>query len=365
MDTQKELIKASKRKLPKKILFIALTAGIVILCSGSKVVYESWCHETTDDAQIDGNIIPLRTTVTGYISEIRFTDNQTVKQGDTLVVFDTESLKTQVQQAEAQLLAAQSELQSNQKQISASSFNEIAANFTTGSAKENIEVAKAHEWQARTEYQRIEKMFQQGAATQQTLDNTKAAYQVAKAQLGVACKQFDASAAQQSTTHSQTDIHYIQVKQGLAHVKQAEAQLALAKDQYKHAFVTAPCNGIISKKSIQVGQFVPSGSALASLINLSDVWITANFKETQLNNMVVGQTADISVDAYPGLKIKGKIESFCGATGTKFSILPAENATGNFIKVTQRIPVRIHIDRKENSKLLLPGMNAVVAVKTK
>lgn len=349
----------------KNLLILASAIGIVILCSGSKMVYESWCHESTDDAQVDGNIVPLRTTVTGYISHIRFTDNQNVKRGDTLAIFDTVGLKAQVIQAEAQILAAQAELQSSKKQISASEYSEIAANFTTGSAKEDIEVAKAHEWQARKEYQRIEKMYKGGAATQQTVDNAKAAYDIANAQKGASFKKFDALTAQQSTTHSETNIHYIQVKQALAHIKQAESQLVLANDQYKHAFITAPCNGIISKKSIQIGQFVPSGTALASLISLSDIWITANFKETQLNNMVPGQSVDIKIDAYPGLRLKGKVESFCGATGSKFSILPAENATGNFIKITQRIPVRIHIDKKDEGKLLLPGMNAVVSVKTK
>ncbi|MCK9159036.1 MAG: HlyD family secretion protein [Bacteroidaceae bacterium] len=365
MDTKKKLTKSLNKKISKKMLFLVSVLGIVVVCSGFEMAYHSWCSESTDDAQIDGNIIPLRTTVTGYISEIRFIDNQKVKKNDTLVVFDTVSLKALVAQAEAQVLAAQAELQSNRKQISASEFSEIAANFTKCSAKENISVAKAHEWQARQEYQRIEKMFKEGAATQQTLDNAKTSYQVTSAQLGASCRQFDALKAQESTTHSQTNIHHIQVKLAMAHIKEAQAQLALADDQYKHAFITAPCDGTISRKNIQIGQFVSSGTALASLISLSDIWITANFKETQLNNMVAGQTAEIKIDAYSGLRLTGKVESFCGATGSKFSILPAENATGNFIKVTQRVPVRICINNKNCKKLLIPGMSAVVSVKTK
>jgi len=363
-NNEKELKKSSKKKVSKKIIYLAILIGVVVLCSGSKMVYESLCHETTDDAQVDGNIIPLRTTVTGYISQIRFTDNQQVKMGDTLVIYDTTSLKAQVMQAQAQILAAQAELQSCKKQVSASEFSEIAAGYNSGSAKENIAMAKAKEWQAQKEYQRIEKMNRDGAATQQTLDNTKATYQVAAAQLAAAQKQFDASNAEKSTTRSQTSVHSTQVSQAIAHIKQAQAQLALAQDQYKHAFIIAPCNGIVSKKSIENGQFVPSGTALASIINLSDIWVTANFKETQLNKMKPGQSATVEIDAYPGLKLEGKVESFCGAAGNKFSILPAENATGNFIKVTQRIPVRIHISNN-NEKALLPGMNANVSVKIK
>lgn len=365
MENQKETIENGRKKISKKIIYIAIATVVVIICSSSKIIYSSWCHESTDDAQIDGNIIPLRTTVTGYIKEIRFSDNQNVKEGDTLVVFDTVDLLAQVKQAEAQLLAAQAELQSNRKQVSVSTFNEVAALFNSGSAKENIEVAKAREWQSKSEYQRIVKMYSQDAATEQTLDNAKASFEVAKAQLAAADKQFNASNAEQSTLHSQTDMHSIQIKQAIAHIKQAESQLILARDQYCHAFVTAPCNGIVSKKNVEVGQFTPSGTALASVINLSNLWVTANFKETQLNDIAKGQDVDICVDAYPGMKIRGKVESLCGATGTKFSILPAENATGNFIKVTQRIPIRICIVQAKGGKPLLPGMNAVVEVKTK
>ena len=364
MDNKDEMKESSKKKVSKKMIYIGIAIGVIVICLGAVTGYDAWCHETTDDAQIDSNIIPIRTTVTGYISQIRFTDNQQVKKGDTIVVYDTTSLVAQVMQAQAQILSAQAELQSCKKQVSASEFSEIAAGFNSGSAKESIAMAQAKEWQAEKEYQRIEKMNKNGAATQQSLDNTKAAYQVTVAQLAAAQKQFDASNAQESTTRSQTSVHSIQVRQAVAHIKQAQAQLALAQDQYNHAFIIAPCDGVVSKKSIEKGQFVPSGTALASIINLSDIWITANFKETQLDNMKIGENAIIKIDAYPGLRLKGKVESFCGATGNKFSILPAENATGNFIKVTQRIPVRIHID-KNNSKILLPGMNVEVSVKTR
>lgn len=355
----------TKKKFSKKMLIVTISIGVVIVCSSFKMIYNSLCHETTDDAQIDGNIIPLRTTVTGYIDKICFSDNQRINKGDTLIVFNTVSLKSQIDQEQAQVLTAQAELEACKKQISASEFNEVVAGFNAESAKEGIIVAKAHAWQAGKEYQRIEKMHIAGAATQQTYDNAKAAYEVTNAQVGASCKQFNALQAEQSTTHLQTNVHYVQIRQAIAHIKQANAQLIFAKDQYKHAFIIAPCNGIISKKSIEIGQFVPSGTALASVINLSDIWITANFKETQLNKMKVGQSVNISVDAYPGLKLIGKVESFCGATSSRFSLLPAENSTGNFIKITQRVPVRIYILNKKNQKLLLPGMNAIVSVKTK
>jgi membrane fusion protein (multidrug efflux system) len=349
----------------KKMLMAAIAVGVVILCSGSKIAYDDWCQETTDDAYIDGNIIPLRTAVTGYVNKVLFHDNQEVKKGDTLVIFDTVGLKSQIMQSEAQVASAETELESCKKQILASKYGETTADMNAGSAKENVSEVKVKVWQAQNDFQRIEKMYKSGAATQQTYDNMKATLQIAKAQERASSKQFDAMTTQEAATHLQTNIHCTQLKQALAHIKQAYAQLALAKDQYKHAFVTAPCNGIISKKNIEAGQFVPSATALASLINTSEIWIIANFKETQLDDMKSGQPVEIEIDAYPGLKLKGKLESFCAATNNKFSLLPAENATGNFIKVTQRIPVHINIVNKNDNKLLLPGMNAVVSVNTK
>ncbi|GAA6529052.1 secretion protein HlyD [Segatella asaccharophila] len=357
--------KGKKKKISRTVIYMGAIAGIIVLGLVLKLGYDSWCHESTDDAQIDGNIIPLRTMVTGYISQVRFTDNQKVKRGDTLVVYDTASLSAQVMEARAAVLAAQTELLSCKKQVSASEFSEIVAGLNSGSVKENITMARAKAWQALRDYQRKEKMSKNGAATPQALDAAKAAWQIADAQLAASEKSYESSMAQVSTIRSQTHVHSIQIRQAVAHIKQAQAQLLQAEDQYRHAFITAPCDGVVSKKVIEPGQFVPSGMVLASIIDLSDIWVTANFKETQLGRMQLGQRAVVTVDAYPGLRLKGKVQSFCGATGNKFSILPAENATGNFIKVTQRLPVRIHISNYSRTRRLLPGMSTEVSVKTR
>ena len=356
---------SSKRKISKKVIYVGSMLGLAVVLFGIKTGYHAWCSETTDDAQVDGNIIPVRTMVTGYVDQIRFSDNEKVRKGDTLVIYDTVQLKAQIDDARAKVLAAQAELQSCRTSVSASEYTVLMSVANSGSAMDNISAAEAHARQAEKEYYRFLRMNKGGAATEQTLDNMKTAYQVAAAQLEAARKQFDASRAQISNNRSQTAIHSIQARLALFHIESARAQLTLAEDQYHHAFVLAPCDGIVSKKSVEAGQFVPSGMALASMISLSDIWVTANYKETQLENLRPGQQAVITVDAYPGLRIKGKVESLCGATGAKFSILPAENATGNFIKVTQRIPVRIRLEKWNDSRELLPGMNVVVSVKTK
>jgi membrane fusion protein (multidrug efflux system) len=364
---EKEIITTEAKKMKtKKIILIVSLSIIVVLAIAAKMGYNAWSHESTDDAQIDGNIIPLKTTVTGFVKEIRFKENQEVKKGDTLIVFDTTDLLAQINQSKAQLAAAWSDLETSKDQVAASCFNQNAATFNTGSAKDNIGAASAKAWEAERNYKRISGMFIKGAATQQSLDNAKTSFDVAKSQLAAARQQYCAAGEQKKTIGSEVSVHHSQIKSALAKIRQVESQLVLVKNQYDHAFVIAPCDGVISKKNVESGQFVASGSPLASLIDVSDVWVTANFKETQLNDIVPGQSVNIQIDAYHGKTVPGIVQSFCGAAGTKFSILPAENATGNFIKVTQRIPVRIAILKDKNwKKPLLPGMSVVVAVKTR
>jgi membrane fusion protein, multidrug efflux system len=365
MENQEQNLNETQKRLSVKAIFLIIAVSVIILGIGTIAIYSVWSHESTDNAQINGDIIPLRTTITGFVRQIRFNENGQVKKGDTLVLFDTVDLVAQVKQAEAQLNAAQTEFESSRKQVTASSFSNNQADFSSNSVKENIKVASSRQWQANSDFERVKKMFAQGAATQQAFDNAKTSLEMANAQLNAAKEQYQASDAQKLTVHSQFDIHNLQVKLTEARIRQAQAQLTLTLTQYSRAFVTAPCNGIVSNKNVNVGQMVPAGTPLATLINISDLWVSANFKETQLTDMVLGQAAEIKVDAYPGLKLSGKVESFCGGTGAKFSILPAENATGNFIKVTQRVPVRISILTRESQKLLLPGMNVVVSIKTR
>ncbi|MCK9340120.1 MAG: HlyD family secretion protein [Massilibacteroides sp.] len=359
LSEQKNGKHSSKIKRFVIIAVFAVAAVWIIIA-----VYNFMCYESTDDAQIDGNIIPLKTTVSGYIYEIKFTDNQQVNKGDTLIVFDTIDLLANVKQAEAQLLAAQAGLSLSKHQVVAGEFNQNAVDFTAGSVKENIEAAKARKMESENNYNRILNMFSKGAATQQLLDNAEMQFSVAKAQLSALENDFQSSNARKSSANTQTDIYKVQSKADEAHIKQAEAQFVLAQNQLSHAFVIAPCDGVVSKRNVDVGQYATAGLPLATVTDLKNIWITANFKETQLKNMELGQTATVEVDAYPNLELKGKVESFCSATGAKFSILPAQNATGNFIKITQRIPVRISFENN-SQKQLRPGMNVEVNVKTK
>jgi membrane fusion protein (multidrug efflux system) len=356
-------IKNKKTSGAARILII-ISAIVILILAGAET-YHILCYDSTDDAQIDGNIIPLRTMVSGYINDIRIKDNQLVNKGDTLIILDTVNLSAQAREADAQLEAVRTNLRLGNKQLLASRYSHSAASFSSGSAKEEIEAAKANVFNKEQEFDRINKMFAHGASTKHSYDNAKASLDIARAKLSATEKQYESSYAQGRNLKAMVSAKELEIQIEKAHIKEAEARLAQSEYLLSHEFITAPCNGIISKKSVETGQFVTAGTAMASVINISDLWITANFKETQMKNMKPGQYAIIKVDAYPGIKIKGRVESFCAATGARFSLLPAQNATGNFIKITQRIPVRISIGTIKSGKLLLPGMSVTAKVKTK
>lgn len=347
---------AAKGKTVRKkkgIYMFVATVGVLVLFFSIKYISYAVTHEGTDNAQIDGNIIPLRTKVGGYVSEIRFVENQRVSKGDTLIVFETTDLEAQVDQAEARLENAIVIVQTGHTGVESATFN-------TEAADENISGAKAKMMQAEGDYLRVEKMYLRGAATSQ-------AFEAAKTVLDMARSQYNAVSAQRETAGSQVSMQRLQIKAAEAKVKEAGAQLATAKYMLANAYVIAPCNGIISKKTVEEGQLTIAGAALAAIIDLDHLWITANFKETQLDKVKPGQDAKASVDAYPEVDLAGSVESMAGATGPKFSLLPADNATGNFVKVTQRIPVRIAITsiKNDRQKQLVPGMNVIVDVKIK
>lgn len=347
------LTPSNRKKALKKIgIPVLIIVAIVPLSLSVKYIHHSMTHESSDNAQIDGNIIPLRIKTGGYIVAINFRENQLVKKGDTLAIVDTTDLKAQVLQAQARLETALISIQTNHS-------GKQSATYSTEAATENISAAKARLWQAENDFARVESMYKKGAATTQV-------YDAAKSSLDMARAQYKAQAAQKQTAGTQIAVQNFQIKSAQAHVKEAQAQLAAAKYLLDNAYIVAPCSGIVSKKAVEKGQLCMQGTAIAMLIDLDHLWVTANLKETQLDNIHTGQKVSIAIDAYPEVKVEGRVESIAGATGPKFALLPADNATGNFVKVTQRIPVRIAIKEIKNHqhKQIVPGMNVVVDINT-
>lgn len=350
----------------KKMMILGTVASVIVI-----IVLYIWIsaigHEKTDNAQVDAMITPVRAIVQGFVNEVKFTDNQMVKKGDVLIVIDDKDFKSKVAQADAALESAKAQLDIAKSGVTTANLNASASSLTSQAAKDNITTALAKFSKNEKEMARVEKMLKDGAATQQQLESTKAEFETSKAQLEMLKKQYEASSSQASGAQSQAEGQKSQIVLAQAIVKQREAELALAQTQLDNTIIKAPFDGIISKKSIEVGQYLQIGTPVCSAVDYTNLWVSANFKETQIEEMRPEQEVEIKIDAFPKAHVKGKLQSFGGATGAKFSLLPPDNATGNFVKITQRVPVRISITEypKELIGLLLPGLSANVDIHTK
>ena len=359
----------SEKQTPKKNkkVKIFISVGSIILLIGIFYFVLGANYESTDNAQLDADIVPIKSSVAGYIKTIHFKDNQVVKKGELLFTIDDTDLKTRVAQAEAALENAKANLISVRSNAKATSQNADAATLTTSSTEQNIAAAKARLTRAEEDFKRIKNMFTAKAATQAQFDNAKAEYEITQAQYQGTINQYKSSSASSLGVRSQAEAQSALISLAEALVKQREAELILAQTQLEYATVEAPCDGIVSRRSVEAGQYITIGQPLCSTIDNTQLWITANFKETQVSKIHPGQPVEIKIDAYPAMKIHGKVQSYIGATGAKFSLLPPDNSTGNFVKIVQRVPVRIDITQLSESdrKVLFPGLSAFVEVKIK
>jgi membrane fusion protein (multidrug efflux system) len=290
--------------------------------------------------------------VGGYVKEIRFVDNQFVHAGDTLVVLDDRDFQVRLQQANAALTSQRQTVDVSQVQV-----NEAKSSIATALA--NVEQAKVAVWKANEDYTRYENLYNDHAITKAQFDDARAAKESAEAALQIAQTQVP-------TQTRRVDVNQRQVGATASNLASRQADVDYARLQLTYTVITAPASGIVSRRNIQLGQLVQAGQTLFAVVNASGIYVTANFKETQMQPLRIGQKVDISVDAFSDSTFNGEIESFSGATGAKFSLLPPDNATGNFVKVVQRVPVRIRINAdSQRLSLLRPGMSVDVVVHTK
>jgi membrane fusion protein (multidrug efflux system) len=353
------------RKKSRKKLLIAGTAIVAILAAGIIYFLSGANYESTDNAQLDGDIVSIRSGVTGYIKNFRFADNQAVKKGDTLVVFDSDELRAKLLQAEAALDNSVANLQMMQNKAVASGENATASQLSAESNEQGVLFAKTKLDKAQKDLDRANELYKIKGATQEQVDNAQANLQMAKSEYNKAIDQRQSSISTSHGVRAQANADQNQIDLAKAQIKQREAELALAQKQLSYAYVVAPCSGIVTKRSFNQGQYLTVGQSLCVIVNTENYWITANFKETQLKKIKLGDEVEIELDSYPGLKLTGKVESFGGATGAKFSLLPPDNATGNFIKITQRFPARISINNfpKEKANEIFPGLSVFAKVK--
>ena len=359
------MVQESKTNKKGGSVKLIIAAIILIIAGISGFLYwqHAQHHESTNNAQLDATIISVRSGASGFVKEVRFADNQSVKKGDTLVIIDYIDYKAKVMQARALLKSAESQTGISKSSAQAAMQNASASTQTTSSLQNNINSAQAKVTKSQKELDRLEKMFSEGAATQQQLDAASAENESAHALLELAKGQYQAALTQSSSSLSTAQAQEAQISVASSIVQQRIAELDLAESQLANCVIVAPFDGIISKKNVEVGQLLQMGQPICSAVEINNLWVIANFKETQLNKIRIGQKVTVKLDAYKDLKLSGVIESFSAATGAKFSLLPPDNATGNFVKVTQRVGVKIKLDSVDITHYYLtPGLSASVDV---
>ena len=307
--------------------------------------------EYTDDAQVWRHITPLNARVGGFVREIRFTDYQRVRKGDTLVVIEDAEYRLQLAQAQAQLEGSRSGVSA----VSAG-MNTTASNIRVATA--SIEEARVSMENAKADYERFSALLKSDAVTRQQYDNARTRYEAARARYAQAQGQKQSTAlvvSEQAQRLAQTQ----------AGNSVAEAAVNLARLNLSYTVVVATCDGVMSRKDIHVGQLVQPGQQLGSIVDDNQVWVVANYRETQMKHIAVGNKVAFTADAVPGVSYAGEVEAIAGGTGSAFSPIPVDNATGNFVKVEQRVPVRIRVTSSDSEAVskLLAGLNVECEVK--
>jgi membrane fusion protein (multidrug efflux system) len=339
-----------KRGHRRKVL-IAVVAALILLTAA--ILYYHVCiapYESTDDAFVDGYVTLISPRVPGQVTRLLVTDNQEVKAGDELVEIDPRDYEASLAQAKADLAAAQSQSDQSQAQVKVSEAR-------VAQAQAAVTAAEAEAQRATDDLKRYESVESKAVS--------KSAIDLAQAQARSADANLEAARSQTNAAEAEVTLSEAGVETATAAVQQAEAKLQQTGLNLSYTKIIAPLDGRITARTVQPGNYVQPGQALLALVP-KDVWVVANFKETQLTYMKPGQPVELSMDAYPNRKFKGRVDSLQAGTGARFSLLPPENAVGNYVKVVQRIPVKIVFDEAMPTNLdFAPGMSVEPTVKVK
>jgi membrane fusion protein (multidrug efflux system) len=334
-----------------------IAAVAIALLGGAAYFGQYWWttgryYVTTDDAYVGARNATLSPKVSGYISEVAVDDNATVKAGDVIARIDDGDYKLAVQTAKDQVAVQQASIERLGKQV-------VAQEASVDQAKAQLNSAKAGEIKAGQDLKRQQDLANRQINSRQSLEQAQAAYDQAVAAVQAADAAVESAAAN-------VDVIKAQKEEAARTLKQLETALAKAERDLTFTVLRAPFDGVMGNRAVQVGDYVQPTQRLASLVPLEAVYIDANFKETQFNSLQAGQPVTISIDALPGRKLVGRVASFAPASGSVFSLLPPDNATGNFTKIVQRLPVRIQLPVSvAEQSVLRPGMSVVVSVNTK
>ncbi len=332
------------RKLIYNIFACILLVGAIVW------VCEKFVHlgrvEFTENAQAKQHIVPVNSRVQGFVKEVRFEEYSRVQKGDTLLIIEDAEFRFMVAQAEANL--------ENAHKGKAAMHDVISTTNTNISVTDaSIEEARIHLENAERNYNRFKALYEQEAVTRKQYDDMQTAYSAAKARYNMLLRQkqsVESVGREQNTRLGQNE----------AGIKLAEAALELARLNLSYTVILAPCDGVTGRKDIQVGQLVQPGQTIVDVVDDTEKWVVANYKETQMDNIREGQEVEIEVDAIPDVKFKGVVRSISRATGASFSLLPQDNSSGNFVKIEQRIPVKIDFAEDNDAEALArvsAGMN--------
>lgn len=362
----KKTNKGNKGVKGRVISMIVLVLVLVGLYWVIKSYFNIGNNRYTNAAQVESFINPINTRVSAYINEIRFVEHQYVKKGDTLVILDDREIQTQLGQAEAAYMAALASRNATSTSVRTASNNVNTVGANVEAARANMEAAKARLWNAEQNFNRYQNLLKDEAVTRQQFDQVKTDYEAQNAQLEAQISQYQSVI--NSKTTSELSVNEVQSRLGMndAEIKRAENALEMAKLNLSYTVITAPHDGIMGRRTINVGQLLNPSQQVATIVDINNVWITANYREKQMEKVTIGGLANIRVDALGGKEFEGKVTAVSGATGARYAAVPVDNSTGNFVKVQQRIPVRIEFtenNRPEDLKLLRAGMNVEVTLK--
>jgi membrane fusion protein (multidrug efflux system) len=341
-----------QQKRKSRIILLNVTSAVVIIGAviwGISVFFHFGNSVFTDDAQVEAYITPINTRIPGYIKEVRFSEHQRVEKGDTLVVIDDREYKIQKEQSEAMLADARA------NRNVAASGTEVAANSITVS-QANLEDLRARINNMETNYKRYQNLLKEDIVTQFQFDQIKTDLDAARARYRALAAQEQGSTLTTTETGKRVGI-------ADASIQKAQAAVDMASLNLSYTVITAPYDGVVGRKMIEEGQLLQAGQPMVTIVRGDSKWVTANYTESQIARLSVGTPVSIKIDALPGRRFYGRVAAISEATGSRYSAVPVDNSTGNFVKVQQRIPVKIeftHDNKSENLDVLRAGMNAVI-----
>lgn len=370
-DSKGQVMVTGRKKKSKKLatkLINATVMGVVLL--GLWWVVRSYYNvgndRYTNSAQVEAFINPINTRVSAYIKEIRFVEHQSVKSGDTLVVLDDRELKTQLGQANAAYLGALAARNATLNSIKTASNNISTATANVSAAKANLDAVKVKLWNAEQNFRRYQSLLKDEAVTLQQFEQVKTDFEAQKAMCEAQIAQYQSVTSTRRA--SQLTANEVESRLGLnnADIERLKNALDMAKLNLSYAVILAPHDGVMGRRNVNVGQLLNASQQVATIVDLKSLWVTANFREKQLKNIHVGGAVKIDVDALGGKEFEGVVAAISGATGARYAAIPVDNSTGNFVKVQQRIPVRIELTSANSMadlQLLRAGMNVQVTLK--